>query len=79
MKAASSDKLDVIFLAATKWCIYTWIQMKLFICLYVLLMCMYVHFLEMKKINQSITSAFYVELQSQYIHCWPREHSTTWT
>ena len=54
LKAASSDKLDVVFLAAAKWYIYVWIQMKLFICLYVLLMCMYVHFLETKyqSINQ---------------------------
>ena len=56
LKAASFEKLDVVSLVAAKWYIYVWIQMKLFICLYVLLMCMYVHFLEIKyqSINQSI-------------------------
>ena len=51
-KAASFDKLAVVSLAATKWYIYLWIHMELFICLYVLLM--YVHFLEIKyqSINQ---------------------------
>ena len=53
-KAASFDKLDVVSLVAAKCYIYVWIQMKLFICLYVLLMWMYVHFLEIKyqSINQ---------------------------
>ena len=45
-KAASFDKLAVVSLAATKWYIYLWIHMELFICFYVLLMYMYVHFLE---------------------------------
>ena len=50
LKAASFDKLAVVSLAATKWYLYmyVWIQMELFICLYVLLMCMYVHLMEIK-------------------------------
>ena len=57
LKAASFDKLTVVSLAAIKWYIYLWIQIELFICQNVLLMCMYVHFLEIKyqSINQSIS------------------------
>ena len=57
LKTASFDKLDVVSLVAAKWYIYVWIQMRLFFCLYVLLMCMYVHLLEIKylSINQALS------------------------
>ena len=63
LNVASFDKLAVVSLAATKGYIYLWIQVELFICLYVLLMYMYVHFLEIKyqSIKWSISrKAFHV-------------------
>ena len=56
LKVASFDKLAVVSLAATKWYIYLWIHMERFICLYVLLMYMYVHFLEIKYHHQQCSA-----------------------
>ena len=67
---ASFDKLTVVSLAVTKWYIYVWIQMGLFICLYVLLMCMYVHFLQIRyqSINKVCQIDVVISSYSQKCH-----------
>ena len=74
LKAASFDKPDVVSLAAAKWYIYIWIQMRLFICLYVLLMNIYVHFLEIKYLSINQSMAPYEQQSGRY-----RCHSITET
>ena len=58
-------------LAATKWYIYILIQIKHFLCLYVLLMCMYIHFLETKyysNINEVAALSIFEFLKENVIH-----------